>query len=67
MPSLMLVLVAVSEELKQINTHRQTDRIALYILDNLIFLPAAVLTIMHNGEYCDVIQHYDVTLLCKRI
>ena len=31
MPSLMLVPLAVLEELKQ--THRQTDRIALYILD----------------------------------
>ena len=35
MPSLMLVPIAVSEELKQ--THRQRDKIALYILDACVF------------------------------
>ena len=33
MPSLMLVPLAVSEELKQTHRDRQTDRITLYILD----------------------------------
>ena len=36
MPSLMLVPVAVSEELKQ--THIQTERIALDILNNAVLL-----------------------------
>ena len=34
---------------------------------NDILLPAAVLTIVYSGRYCDVISDYDVTALIKRI